>query len=234
MATLLEMRTRALQRSDNEYATSGFVDTEELNGLINTAYKELYGLLVRYSIHQTELISTATANGSASYTLPDDYYSIVAVFRVDGTIRQPLLRHDWRFKLDPGVTGPAISYRVMNSAIEFDPVPTEGTYEIRYIPLPAELSLDADSLDGVLGWEEYIVCAVARDIYDKEGFLDAAARQDNRRRELAERIKLEATEREATQSLRVQDVRNRPTDFLEGAYRSHGVRSWRGRGTRWW
>lgn len=218
MATVAEIALRIRQRTDNEHSTSDFVDPTELIGLIDVHYKELYGLLVRFRQHQTENIQTITATGAATYAV-DSHYAIVAVFRVDGTNRITLGKHDWRFKQDPSIVGLASTYRIANGAIEFAPVPATGTYEIRYIPRPTVLDDDADIVDGVLGWEEYIVYAGARDVYTKEGNLDAAGSMESGRQRMEDRIKTEAANEEMTQSNRIQDVRSRADSvFLEGAY----------------
>lgn len=216
--TVTELITRIRQRTDNEHTDSEFVDNNEILGLINTAYKELYALLTRYGLHQDELIEPYTATGAQSYALPVAFYSLIAVFRLDGTRRITLGRHDWRYKLDSALVGPAATYRIVGSSIEFDPIPQSGSYEIRYIPLPTDLTL-VSSIDGVVGWEEYVVAAAARDIFEKEGFFEASQVQESKRERLEARIKTEKETEEQTQSNRIQDVRSRPDHILlEGQY----------------
>jgi hypothetical protein len=226
MAVRLDtLRTRIRQRTDNE--NSSFVSDSELNQLINTEYKELYGQLVRYSLQRSETLEVVTADGSSDYALPLDFYSLIAVFRVDSTTRIQLPRHSERFR--PGtVLGMAQSYRLIGGAIEFYPTPTTGNYELLYIPVPAELSLDEDTLDGVLGWEEMVVLAVSIKVLDKE-----EANADHLRRDKAEimrRIQDEAAAVEFTENWVVQDVRrsrSRYADLLEGTYTDRtGIRRW--------
>lgn len=223
MATVDQIGLRIRQRSDNEHSTSDFIDPDELIGLVDTHHKELYALLVENNIHQIEATQSLTATGALTYPVLDDYYGVVGVFRVESGSRLPLGRHDWRFKLNPSVTGPAVTYRIFNDGtsglIEFDPIPASGDYEIRYIPRPTDLTAGNQDVDGVLGWEEYIVCAGARDVFEKEGNLDAAATQEAKRNRLELRIKKEAANRELTQSYRIQNVRARTDNvWQEGAY----------------
>lgn len=223
MATLLEMRTRVRQRTDNE--NSSFVSDSELTQLINTEYKELYGLLVRHSLQRTEDTQTITANGSSSYALDGDFYSVIGVFRTEGSVRVPLSRHTERFR--PGsVAGTATSYRIVNSTLVLYPKPASGTYEVIYIPVPAELSADVDTMDGVLGWEELVVVNAAIKVLQKEEADYEHLRTD--RAELLRRIQDEAAAVEFTNNWVVEDTRRRyPSDLLEGMYLDRfGVRRW--------
>lgn len=223
------MRTRVKQRCDQEYSDSEFVTTAELDQLINTSYAELYGLLIRHSLHRTETVYSITATGAASYALPTDIFAVLGVFRVDGTATKSYMaRHDHRKRPDTGVTGTALTYRVIGSSIEFIPVPASGTYEVVYVPTPTTLADDADTLDGVLGWEEYVVVDCAIKILQKEES-DATSLQRERER-LAARIVDEANHAEMTEGLVIANVRNTMSSYTEGDYT--GPRGYRG--PRWW
>ncbi len=223
--TLLQMRTRIRQRADMEHTE--FVTDDELDQLINTEYKELYGLLVRHSLQRTETVGTITADGSTDYDLPADFYSLISVFRVEGNARVRLPRHGERFRPGP-VSGPATSYRVVNFTLELYPQPASGTYEYLYIPVPTDLEVDADTLDGVLGWEELVVLGAAIKCLDKEeATTDHLERQKNT---LIKRIQDEAAAVEFTENWVVERVRRgnrRDSIFLEGAYLDRrGSRRW--------
>lgn len=167
--TLLEMRDRVRQRTGLEH-DQDFVTDTELNQLINLKYQELYGLLERHGLHRASKTETVTANGATNYSMPLDFWAVLAVFRNDSGVNTYLERHDHRFRPGTqGIGGPASSYRMIGTKIEFDTIPTSGTYYVVYLPIPAELTNDLDTLDGVLGWEEYVVvaCAIAVGIKDK-------------------------------------------------------------------
>jgi hypothetical protein len=151
------------------------------------------------------------------YTLPSDLWAILTVFRVDDSGEYVLLnRHDFRVR--PSVTfgGPASTYRVVGSSIEFNPLPTSGDYLVVYVPVPPEFVLDTDTFDSVLGFEEYVVIACTIALLEKEQ-LDT----DMHRADLAkiERDIIDAAKAaEMTEGHVVQDVRNRRT-WLPGGNR---------------
>lgn len=230
-ATLAQLRTRVRQRSDNEFSGSNFITDDEITQLLNTSYQELYGLLERSGLHLAEELLTITADGSASYDLPADYYATLAVFRVDGNYRTYLPRHSLRVRPSTAITGAASSYRVVGSTLVFLPTPTDGTYEVIYIPVPGELSADEDTVDGVLGWEEYLVIDCAIKILEKEESDVTALRQDRER--IQQRIIDEATAQEMSESWTVNNVRyslvRDEGDFDRAGYRGPliGYSGWR-------
>lgn len=173
MPTLLQLRTRIRQRTDNEH-TGGFVEDPELNQLINTKVLELYELLVLEGLHRAEstyvISPTSVVPAVSSYNLPADVFSIMGVHgkRSAQDSGYWLDRHDHRVMPNPYVPADAESYRVVGPSIEFNPCPTSGIYTVRYVPIPAELVDDADTFDGGLGWDEWLVCGVAVDVLTKE------------------------------------------------------------------
>lgn len=214
--TLLQLRTRIRQRSDNEH-TGEFVQDSELNQLINNRIKELYELLVIHGLHRTESVQTIspTSVGGNPYALEADFFAMLGVWRVDpalGAIWLP--RHDHRILPDTTKPGDAESYRVVGVSIEFNPVPTSGTYKVKYVPVPADLVADDDTIDGVLGWEEYVVVGCAIDVLTKEEAEEAALqslRADLFR--LHDRIKFAAQQVELSEHPSIASVR--PSYFGE-------------------
>lgn len=163
--TLATLRTRIRQRTDTE--NSEFVTDAELTQLINTSYKELYGLLARKSLQRAESVEVIAADGSSSYDLPSGFLSLIGVFRDYGEYKTPLERFPEKFR--PGSrTGDAKFYRIVGSTVVLYPKPSSGTYDVVYIPIPADLVDDDDTVDGVLGWEEYVVIDVSINVLAKE------------------------------------------------------------------
>jgi hypothetical protein len=227
MATLLEIRTMAYQRANMEVDTGiededRFVTDTETDRLINLGYKELYGYLVRQGMHRAESTQTITADGSSGYALNSNFFALLTVHRVDSDgVAYLLGRHDHRQRPRTDLGGaPANTYRIVGSTIVFSPVPDDGTYEVRYVPVPATLSAAADELDGVLGWEEYVVLYTAAKLLQKEGSFNAAAALQQDARILLERIKDEAQAAELSEGTVVQNVRGgepyTPGDFTTG------------------
>jgi hypothetical protein len=208
--TLANLRTRIRQRTDTE--NSGFVTDAELTQLINTAYKELYGLLVRKSLQRAESVETITADGSESYDLPDDFLGLIGVYRNWGEHTTPLERFPDKFR--PGTReGDALMYRLVNESIVLYPRPSGGTYDLVYIPVPEDLSVDTDTLEGVLGWEEFVVIDAAINVLAKE---ESDTRMlEMKRARILQRIEDEANVVEFTETPRILNVNEtwrRPVD----------------------
>ncbi len=209
--TLANLRTRIQQRCDLEHDGEAFITADELDQLINKSYRELYALLVKAGLHSVpESKATITATGAAFYGLPDAYYSIVDVYRVEGGGLLRLKRHNSRTRPVAGYTYPASTYRVYgigeSARIEFDSRPGSGTYEVYYIPLPEELENDNDEIEGVLGWEEYIVADVSIDVKTKQD-LDTRPLL-LKKAEMAARIQEETQLRDMHESVHIADVRD--------------------------
>jgi hypothetical protein len=207
MATLTQMITRVRQRSNNEYTNGQFVTDAELTGLINVAYKDLYGTLVEHSLHRAESTDTITATGATSYSLEADLYAVLNVYLVESGRRTRLPRHSDRLKPGTLDVGTAQSYRVRGSSIVFYPTPASGTYEVDYIPVPSDLSAGSDELDGVLGWEEYVVLDVAIKVLRKEGSLEEAEALVRDRDRLLSRIEDQANLVEFSESVVISNNR---------------------------
>lgn len=223
MASLSSVRTRIRQRSGNEHTSGAFVTDTELNGLINVVYKDLFGTLVDCSLQRSEDTHEITANAATEYSLPSDMYALLNVYRVVDGARIRLSRHSDRLKPGSSDTGDASSYRIRGGDIVFFPTPASGDYEVDYIPVPGDLVADADQLDGVLSWEEYIVHDVAGKVLTKEGSLDEAGVCFRERDRILRRIEDQALRADFTESRVVENVTSNNT-FLEGDWTRKGYR----------
>jgi hypothetical protein len=236
--TLAQLRTRARQRCDNEYADGEFVTDTEVDALINVSYKHLFAMLVESGLDTvTETVYDLTPNGDLTYPLPDDCYSIKGVFRQDNDSYIPLTRHSSRTYPRDETTSWAFSYRqhgrLEDAVIELNPRTNTGTYKIRYVGVPADLALDADTVQGIVGWEEWIVLDVAVKVLEKEKQWESADRLLKRLGMLEYKIRGEASDRDLHNAGEVQDVKRRDANglfdeagYLPGGWR--GVRGYRG------
>lgn len=230
MATLSEMRTASLQLANREVAAGvqdedKFVTNVEVDRWINMAIKELVALLTRHGMHWTEEtfeIDSATDLTDGKAYLPTDLWSVLTVHGVDDNSNAWRLgRHGHRFRPNTTVSSDASTYRVYKittadvtvgvtlgslTQIELYPVPASGTYEVRYVPIPATLVDDDDAFDGVMGWEEYIHAWVARRILIKEG--SDVRDLDSTLAVTRARIQDEAQAAEATEGMTVANVRH--------------------------
>jgi hypothetical protein len=224
--TLSALISRIRQRSDNEHSGSSFVTDAELTRLINVSYAELYGHLVRYSMNTVESLTTITATGAASYSLASDFFSLISVYRVSGDNRLRLERHSNRHRLGATPSGDASTYRIINNTIEFYPRPSGGTYEVVYLPICGELVDGTDTVDGVLGWEEYLVIDCAIHILDKEESDTKNLRQD--RAVILQRIQDEAAAAEMNESWVIESDRIGGSEAMQDLGAMKGYRGYRG------
>ena len=120
--TLLQLRDRIRQRSDNEYTDGKYVTDAEINALINVSHKRLFAKLVESGLHtvaENIYIFTPSSgvplDGALSYNLPDDCYAVAGVFRLETDYFIPLRRHDQRTHPRTSTETVAWSYRQWNS-----------------------------------------------------------------------------------------------------------------------
>lgn len=209
--TLGELKTRTREQADQ--VGSKFISEAELGHFLNLEGSELYDLLVtRYQDYLTAPEYTfALVSGQQDYTLPDDFYKLLAIDIKSGT--------DWirlrRFSMaDRNVIGPTITadlrYRLLGNAIRFAPSPMSlDTVRLWYVPQYRRMVDDNDKLNFafVNGWEDYLIagacarCAIKEES-DAQQFLamKAAIRQ---------RIIEASANRDAHEPSRVQRVWSR-------------------------
>lgn len=210
--TLAQMRTRVLQSADIE--NTSFITTAELNTRIQLGYQRLYGRLVNkfedYFVSDTPTEFTV-ASGSDSANLPADFFKLVNLDRdYSGRwreVRQYMnveRNYDQRMLIYRSAT-PRVRYRIFESKIKF--VPQEnapGTYRMQYVPQCPTLSIDADTIDILNGWDEWIEMFAAEwcRIKEEADYSDLKAR----RKEIETAIEEEAANRDIGEPQRVQDV----------------------------
>lgn len=152
---------------------STFIDDDDYNRLINLALPELYDRLLAargHEYYETESTAITTANGTATYSLPTDFYQMLSVDLRYGTRLEPVptLEHvadRYRFNDAPWDEGCSKAYRIRAALIEFFPTPTSAVpVVLRYVPRCPELTQDsgtAGTFDGVNGWDRAVALRVA-------------------------------------------------------------------------
>lgn len=163
-ATLANIRTQVRERCDIE--NSEFITDSELNSYINLSYADLYDKLVSAfeDYYLTSTTSTVSA-GSSSFSVPNDFYKLKAVdYQLSDGNFVSLNKFNFSERNNKyNNTGSLnnnynIRYRLVGNTIELIPTnQATGTYKIWYVPVYTTLSSDSDTLDGVNGWEEYII-----------------------------------------------------------------------------
>lgn len=215
MTTLLDLRTRARERAD--MVGSQFISDSALSTIVNQGLMELYDLVVSAYEDYFTISSTFTVNsGASSYTLPANFYKLRALdFQVGpnnyAQCREFAFNERNRTQTDVAwisYNTPARQYRIMGNDLLLRPsTNAQGNYLLWYVPAPAALVADADTIPTALsksGWDEYIVLFTAERMLSKEESSITDVR--NERIELANRITNLAANRQADQSSQIQDV----------------------------
>jgi hypothetical protein len=224
VTTLLELRTRAKQESDN--VGQSFVSDSEWNSYIAASYQELYGLIVNafgndYFVQTPASGYTFVTDGvNEHFALPADMFKLLAV---DVQISAP---NHW-IALKPFMMSERNDFGFIGMMI-----PMAGqTIRLLYVPKATVLTADVDVIDGVNGWEEYIVVdacikALAKEEADVSVF-------GARKAGLLERLQGEITNRDAGSPACVADTQRRRGRAMR--YRLNGNHIWvRGNGLPAW
>lgn len=186
-ANLGNLRLQAQQRAD--MVNSQFVTLPEWNQYIQLSYKELYDLLIQkygddYYValpYSYTTSGTVDANFNASvYPLPSNFYKLllceVALNPGDPnswvTLRQynRIQQNLWNYPnvyTFYGITN--LRYRLTGTQLQIVPIPSGNqTLRIWYAPRPSKLVKDTDLVDGISGWEEYVIVDAAIKALKKE------------------------------------------------------------------
>lgn len=207
--TLSELRTQARQRAD--MVGSNFVSDSELNGYINASIAELYDLLVLNYGEEYFTSPTAhtfsTSSGTDMYDLPATFYKLSGIDVLVGSRWVPIKKYQFKER-NRGQDGSRVRdarYRLHGSKVRFTPEPT-GTHSVRmwYIPAPTKLSLDADTFDGISGWEEYVVVDAAMKMLSKEeSDVSVLSKEKDR---LTVRIQMASANRDVAEAECITDI----------------------------
>lgn len=215
MATLGELKTRAKQESDNVNAT--FIADAEWNTMLNSSYFELYGLIVQcfgndyFTQTPTSGYTFITDGTNDHFALPTDMFKLLGV---DLRISAP---NQW-VGLKPFAFAERNRLSITNSLI-----PMAGqTIRLLYVPRPTLMVQDSDFMDGVNGWEEYIVIdtcikALAKEESDVSVFMA-------RKQAFTERLNAEVENRDAGSPAVIADVIGRRARAMQ--YRLNGSNIW--------
>lgn len=149
-ASLLELRTRARRLSDTENDVN--ISDSELDALANTHISELWDRLVDAGPADYYASSTtfATTVGLQTYALPANFRNLTSLYVVESDGRnRPLV---------PMPEGALGSYKAPSAV---------SNLLLEYIPTPATLEADGDTIDGISGWTDLIANLMARDVMTK-------------------------------------------------------------------
>ena len=175
---LSELQAAVLQRAD--MVNSTFIATAELTSYINQSYFELYDLLVQKygDNYYVQTPFTFTTDGvNYLFSLPTDFYKLLGVDMQTTTAPGAWItlkpftfgeRNDNSYSSFQAYYGPTdIRYRINGNQIWLragpsTQVPQGGlTIQLWYVPTMTTLASSTDTVQGVSGWTEYIICDAA-------------------------------------------------------------------------
>lgn len=209
---LSALRDDAYKRADCQGATKRHPPAD-VTRYVNQGGAALYDLMVeargRSYFRKSPAREITTTADTSAYDLPDDFYRLISVRRRNGENlfafapdEEAELRRTDRSSQYP------THYELRKSTIELLPLHSPGSVIVLdYVPAYTDLVDDDDELDGVDGWEEYVVCFAARcmAVKDDEGGLVQALDRDLAM--LERRIAKLAPKRDGFRPERVKDVR---------------------------
>jgi hypothetical protein len=221
LITLLQLRTSARQESDQ--VNSLFCTDAEVNGYIRTAYADLYGNIVQHFGNDYFVQTPA-----AGYTFTTDGINQLFALPMTGGVQlmfkllgvEALVSGSTQYvSLKPFAFADRNRLSFPGSQIP----PAGQTVRILYVPLPTLPTQDADTIDGVNGWEESIVIDVAMKMMAKEES-DVSVLQA-RRRAMDERLASEIENRNASEhGGKIVDVERQSRGCMQ--YRLNGNNLW--------
>jgi len=213
--TLLQLRDRCKQESDN--VGQSFVSDSEWNTYINASYQELYGIIVQafgndYFVQSPASGYTFTTDGvNQFFNLPSDFFKLLGV---DLLVSSP---NYW-------VSLTAFTFQERNRLNLFNNLVPMAGQQLRmfYVPRATVLVSDSDSVDGVNGWEEFIVVDASMKASSKEES-DVSVFMA-RKQALQQRLDSEIENRNAAEAGRVADVLGLRSRAMQ--YRLNGNQIW--------
>lgn len=182
----------------------------------NAGYAELVDMLSNVDPDRYLLSSDiATTQGTTAYELPEDFARGRRVDVLVGgrpypvppfALQEPPYTNAYPF--DQSTPGAFTRYRYVGNEIWFDPDPGTNTFRLYYVQAPQFLDAN-DSIDGVAGWESWIVCFIAIRMKIKEDKDASTVALSAEMARIEARIKASASRRDAGMATTVADVEPR-------------------------
>lgn len=193
--TLANLRTACKQRADME--NSAFISDSEWTRMIDTVWAELWELLVASGDPPVITEQTINATGATTYALPDDHFSTIGIdydsTDLKYTLRELMIQER---RWAETVTGAAraVAFLIQSNAIKLRPNPPSGTYKHIYVPMPVDLTVQADGYAVQFyqpAAEDFVIWGVVRMARAKEeSDTTHAEREFERARQRVEEIAL--------------------------------------------
>ena len=164
--TLAQLTAEILHRGDLRSVRANPNGTE-LTRDINASILKFWRLAAKLCperFHSETPQAVAVVSGTASYALATDCFKVTGVDVQDGSYWHALRKFNFAER-NSGQQGSAgkrdIRWRIMGTNLLLAPTPKfTGAIRVYYMPLPEELEDDADTFDGIAGYEEYVILDV--------------------------------------------------------------------------
>lgn len=229
--TFAELKQAARERAD--MVDSEFVTDSELEFYVNSSIAELHDILIQAyeGDYNVKSDTFTTTSGTDSYALStiitdDDFYKLRGIdVKLDGNKFASVDRFNFnernRFQDFVGWSYlglPHIRYRLVGSNLNFHPVPDKNTeVKIWYVPVAQKLTDDADTLDDLNQFSEYVIVDAAIKMLNKEeSDVSVLAAQ---KQMLKRRIEEAANNRDAGESESITDIYSENDSYYYGRTR---------------
>ena len=219
--TLETLRTRCRERADME--NSEFISSTELLSYINSSYGELYDILVsKFEDYYTTSRTFTIASGANTETLPTDFYKLRGVdFKIDANNWITVTKFNFAHRnvLNRSVTRShagirEVQYRIVGNELIIEPEDNApGDYKLWYTPIYTPLVSESDTVDGLNGWEEYIIIDVAIKMLSKEE--SSVTHLDREKAIMLNRIESMAQNRDSDQPEKITDMDFATSNYTE-------------------
>jgi hypothetical protein len=226
--TLGNMKLEAQQRSDLVYSSN--ITDQEWNSMLSQSYKELYDILIQkfgddyyiatpYSYLTTGQIDPVYQ--AQVFPLPNDFYKLMRVevalnpgdpnswitLRKFEAIQANLFNYPNVYTFY-GITN--LRYRLWGSNLQIVPITSAGqTIRIWYSPRPNQLLVNTDTIDGISGYEEYVIADACMKALIKQESFEQAQAFALQKAALLKRIEEAAENRDVGSPETVSDSRRR-------------------------
>ncbi len=206
--TLTNLRSQIRQIADD--VNGILVGDADLLLMINRSIGIWHGMLTKAVPERYLAIQSITGNGSSGYALPADYYATLGVeYNVSGSeyLDVPRIMFPERNRWSSVASSMAAGWYTNATQLVLVPPPAAGSYRHHYVTAAPVLAAGGDTIDGVNGWEKWIIYDVAIDVMLKE---ESDVRQVQAK---LDRVQLEmeaaAADRSLLEPRRVVDTRTR-------------------------
>jgi hypothetical protein len=159
---------------------SGTADSELIR-YANIAYRDLYNIIIQAN---NQYFTTSTTinivGGTDTYALPSDFYKLDGVdLQIDATSKRFLTLRPFMFaernKFRSGLAftnspyGQVFKYLMVGNNIRFLPLPSmSGTVWLWYTPTPTVITSFSDTIEVMVGGDEYLSLVIAMAMLAKE------------------------------------------------------------------